>query len=157
MADDIPKPPSSVATLQQEGDLLVTPHFRVSEFDCPARYGLKLAPYPEEWIATRLRPLCELLEQLRAVLGVPIQVIGGYRAAEWNRRHIEAGHDASPHSQHLEGRAADIQARGRTPEQIHAAALRLHHQGAIRLGGLGLYRRFVHVDQKPGDLRRWTR
>ena len=129
----------------------VTPHFSVEEFDQPARHGLLATPYPPEWVEGRLRPLCEALEALRERLGGrPVRVLSGYRSGAYNR--AVGGARAS---QHLEGRAADVTVRGRSPEEVLAAALALYAEGVARIGGLGLYPGFVHLDVRPGRLVRW--
>lgn len=94
-----------------------------------------------------------MLETLRRVLGDhPITILSGYRTPQHNKAVGGAGL-----SQHCQGRAADIAVSGVAPSVVHAAALKLHDTGAIRLAGLGLYSRWVHVDQRtaPG-LARWT-
>ena len=123
-------------------------------------YGFAAAPYPEEWVDERLRPLCALLEALRERLGGrPVHVIegGGYRPRAYDAERIRRGaKGVSSQSQHGEGRAADIRVEGRTPEEVHAAALRLAREGRIQIGGLGIYDTFVHVDIRPGGgLARW--
>lgn len=131
----------------------ITANFKRSEFVQPALYGLPETPYPDGWIVERLTPLCQVLEALRAELGdVPITVLvgGGYRTPEWNAAHRAAGHGAAEHSQHIEGRAADIRVTGVNAVAVHAAVLRLYVAGRIpQLGGLGLYGSFVHVDVRP--------
>lgn len=124
-------------------------------------YGFAAAPYPEEWVADRLRPLCAVLETLRARLGGrPVTIIagGGYRPRAYDLARIAAGaRGVSPVSQHGEGRAVDIRVAGCSPAEVHAAALALYEVGAIQLGGLGLYDTFCHLDIRPGPLRRWDR
>ena len=124
----------------------ITPHFKLSEFQC--RDG---APYPERWIASRLRPLCEQLEILRQHLGAPITISSGYRTPEYNRRI-----GGARQSQHVEGRAADIIVKGIRADRVHALALTLHTNGDLKLGGLGQYPTFTHLDIRPGTrLARW--
>lgn len=136
---------------------LLTEHFTLEEFAQPAGLGLPAAHYPAEWIEGRLLPLCRVLEVLREELGgVPIEVISGYRSREYNAALLRAGHKVSKASQHMAGYAADIQVAGTTAEQVHATALRLHKEGAIRLGGLGSYPSFTHLDLRPGALVRWS-
>lgn len=129
----------------------VTPHFALSEFSQPARHGQPAAPYPQEWLQERLQALCQLLEVLRAHLGgQPITVLSGYRSEAYNK-----AIGGAPQSQHCQGRAADIQVMGCLPAEVHDAALLLHRMGKIRLGGLGRYPGFTHVDIRPGGLVRW--
>lgn len=128
----------------------VTLHFDVAEFRC--RDG---TPYPPEWVVERLRPLCESLEVIRAACGGrPIRVLSGYRTPRYNAR--IGGARAS---QHVEGRAADIQHPSLDASALHMRILDLYGRGELpRLGGLGIYPTFVHLDVRPTDgrLRRWT-
>lgn len=127
---------------------LITPHFSLDEFAC--RDG---SPYPREWINERLRPLCLALEALReACGGRAVTVLSGYRSPAYN-----AKIGGARLSQHVEGRAADVQVNGLAPSDVHRVALDLHLAGRVRLGGLGLYPSFVHVDVRPGvRLARWS-
>lgn len=147
--------PDPVRTIRQGAEgLAITPNFRVGEWTCPAMYGLPAAPYPDEWIEPRLRPLCEQLEVLRAALGgyrVILRRGGGYRTAEWNQRHIEAGHNAAPNSWHIEGLAADIVVEGNLAGRVQVVALKLYQAGKLKIGGLGRYPDFTHVDIRPRD------
>lgn len=130
----------------------VTRHFSRHEFRLPQskaeEFGFSETPYPEEWVASRLRPLCMALEVLRDALGGrAITPISGYRPREYDLRRIAAGRKGvSPDSQHHLGLAADIQVAGVDPARVRATAMRLHSTSAITLGGLGLYPDFVHVD-----------
>lgn len=130
----------------KETDLQVSPHFSSIEWKQPARYGLPEALYPEDWIPTRLIVLCDLLEELRQYLICPIRIISGYRTEEWNLRHIAAGHSAAKGSLHIHGVAADIQARPFQASEVHRSLMMLHGKGRLRVGGIGLYTSFVHVD-----------
>jgi uncharacterized protein YcbK (DUF882 family) len=130
--------------------MLITPHFSLDEFRC--KDG---TDYPFDWIVERLTPLCETLEVIRdAAGGRPLRILSGYRTPAWNQR-VEG----SPKSQHVEGRAADIQHPNLTAAQLHALILLLHGGKKLpHLGGLGVYHTFVHCDVRPTDgrLRRWS-
>lgn len=144
--------------------MLITPHFALSEFAQPALYGLPAMDYPQEWIADRLRPLCEVLEAVRVACGnEPITVIhtagGGYRSYLWNELHHQQHPGVAVHSQHCEGRAADVRHHSLSALDLHRMILSLWRAGHLpALGGLGLYETFVHVDVRPhhpGELDRW--
>lgn len=141
--------------------MYVSPHFNSDEWKQPARYGLDEVAYPDEWILPRLLVLCDLLEELRHYLLSPIYIISGYRTVEWNDRHIAAGHDAAKGSMHIHGLAADIKARSFSALHIHRSIISLHSYRRIRVGGLGLYSSFVHVDvryilpEQPTGLVQW--
>jgi uncharacterized protein YcbK (DUF882 family) len=142
-----------VTTIRDFPPPMLTQNFGFDEFAQKAGHGLPEALYPLDWVDERLLPLCEVLEELRHALGDrPMKVISGYRSREYN-----TAIGGASRSQHVEGRAADIQVPGVSPTDVHAAALQLHKEGRIRLGGLGLYPTFVHVDIRPGgDLKHWT-
>jgi len=126
-------------------------HFTVTEFDQPARRGFNHVPYPTAWIDERLRALITVLEILKATLGGrAVTVTSGYRSPAYNR--VIGG---ATHSQHMQGRAADIKVFGVKPSVVHDTLLQLHRQGLVRLGGLGRYATFTHVDVRPGPLRQW--
>ena len=131
----------------------ISDNFSSEEFDQPARHGLGHVPYPAEWIDERLRPLVAALEAIRAEVGKPITVLSGYRSPEYN-----AKVGGQPHSQHMQGRASDIHVEGMAPHDVHATILRLYNEGKIKIGGLGAYPGFTHVDVRPaGDhLAQWS-
>lgn len=131
--------------------LPITPHFALAEF--ASHDGL---PYPAEWIATRLRPLCEALEAIReACGGRAVTIVSGYRSPAQNTR---VG--GARQSQHVQGRAADIRVAGVAPAEVHRQILDLDRAGRIAIGGLGLYPSWVHVDVRArpadGHLAQWT-
>lgn len=134
---------------------VVTPHFTVEEFAQPAGRGFPYVPYPVEWIASRLTPLCQALEVIRAALpeGSRIHVGSGYRSEGYNR----ALPGTARLSQHVQGLAADITVPGVAPDVVHALVLKLREGNVIRIGGLGRYPTFTHVDIRPGvKLARWN-
>jgi uncharacterized protein YcbK (DUF882 family) len=130
----------------------ISQHFSRAEFSQRARHGQPAMPYPAEWIADRLRPLCAALEVLRAEVGRPLVVVSGYRSQAYNR--AIGGARAS---QHVTGRAADVRCAGLSAVDLHAAALTLYRAGALKVGGLGLYSGFVHLDVRDTPrLVRWS-
>jgi zinc D-Ala-D-Ala carboxypeptidase len=134
----------------------LTEHFTVDDLTQPASHGLPAMPFPREWIEERALPLANLLEAIRASLGgVPMRVTSGYRSPAFNEALRRAGHRVVKNSQHCLGRAADIVVPRRTPTEVYSAALDLHLRGKVRLGGLGLYAGWVHVDIRPEGLIKW--
>jgi uncharacterized protein YcbK (DUF882 family) len=132
-------------------------HFTLSQLDQPAGHGCAAARYPAAWIKDRAFPLAEVLEVVRAELGgLTMTITSGYRTPELNEALRAAGRRVARSSQHCEGRAADIVVAGASPTELHAAALHSHRRGRIRLGGLGLYSGWVHVDIRPGPLSQWA-
>jgi len=128
----------------------VTENFTTDEFAC--KDG---TPYPRAWIDTRLLPLCaEVLQPVRNRVGASIPVLSGFRTDAYNRKI-----GGARLSQHVQGRAADLRPpKGWTAARLHALILEMYNDGELpRLGGLGLYPGFVHVDVRPGaKLARWT-
>ncbi len=129
----------------------ITPNFYLDEF--VSHDGDE---YPAPWITERLVPLCETLQALRDFVGAPVSIISGYRSPAWNARIGGAGH-----SQHVEGRAADVRVAGVTPAEVHGIVLALHKGGKMpHLGGLGVYTGWCHLDVRPpkpdGTLAMWT-
>ena len=134
----------------------LTEHFTIGDFAQPALYGCPAMPYPEEWIGERAIPLANVLEALRTELGgMHVQVTSGYRSPAFNEALRRAGYRVVRNSQHCFGRAADVFVPGRSPIEVYSAALHLHLPGKVRLGGLGLYAGWVHIDIRPGSFVRW--
>lgn len=133
----------------------VSAHFSSREFDCHDG-----TLYPAEWVQDRLVPLCAVLEAIRAAMGKPVIVVSGYRSPAYNAARARNSSGVAKDSQHLHGRAADIRVAGVPSAEVHAAVLALVKAGQLpKLGGLGIYRGWVHVDVREkvdGHLARWT-
>lgn len=136
----------------------ITEHFDSLEFSCRDGnlYPLDRSTEIGTWLKTRLLSLCETLEIIReAAGGGSIRITSGYRTLEYNRKL------GSPDtSQHVKGRAADIQHSTLTVEKLHELVLSLYRAGRLpKLGGIGLYPSFLHLDVRPrledGHLSRW--
>lgn len=106
-------------------------HFNETEFACKG----------DGMVCTIAPALIAKLEQLREKLG-PITILSGYRSPDWNKKI-----GGAPKSQHMEGTAADIQVRGKTPKEVAAIAEK------IGFGGIGIYPTFTHVDARAGKAR----
>jgi uncharacterized protein YcbK (DUF882 family) len=127
-------------------------------------------PYPAEWVTTRLPALHRTLEAIRLKCGSqPVRILCGYRTvafnAELRRRGLQGERHATGvalHSQHTEGRAADIQVFGMATKVLHGHVIEAYEQGQLpELGGVGIYEGlgFVHVDVyrlADGHLRQWS-
>lgn len=108
-------------------------NFRAYEFDCPCP-RCKETPISEE--------LVKGVQAIRDILGVPI-TINGYRCPEHN---AEVS-NSSKTSRHMQGRAADIKAKGKSPDEVAKTA------ETVGFKGIGLYNtakdgHFVHVDDR---------
>jgi len=83
--------------------------------------------------------LLEGLEALRSLAGAPVVVHAGYRCPRHNR---EVG--GVPHSEHLEGLAADVSLPGLSLQRMYELALEVPQ---FAEGGIGVYDgNFLHVD-----------
>ncbi|MCC5912463.1 MAG: DUF882 domain-containing protein [Clostridiaceae bacterium] len=112
----------------------IAKNFQLWEFQC--RGGTQLVKLDNR--------LLEKLQQLRDRVGGPVNLTSGYRTLEHNQR---VG--GSPNSQHMLGRAADIQVPGYSPETIARLAEELGFTG------IGTYPTFTHVDVRKGNLVKW--
>jgi hypothetical protein len=158
---------------------LVTPHFAIEDWTSskdgiayPADRIDEEDPQGRTWLITRLTPLCQTAEVIRAATGsVPIKLTGngGYRTEahqeailEAHPEDADAGLVASPTtSQHPQGRAADIFSLALSARDLHRLIQTMFFDGRLPLlGGLGLYPSFVHIDvrQRPNNdhLAQWT-
>ena len=109
------------------------------------------APTPPD-VLTNLKELAAELQVLRDYLNTPLKINSGYRSPAHNK----AVGGASK-SQHMLGKAADISSRKYTPDQIYAAVKLLQKEGKIRIGGIGRYNTFIHLDTanpREWDLRK---
>ena len=122
-------------TAMNNNVVILTEHFKFSEFDC--KDG---TPVPKKYY-NNVIILAEQLEVLRASVCVPIIILSGYRTNTYNAK---VGGVA--HSQHLLAKAADIVAKGYDSKQIYYEIENLIAQGKMKDGGLGLYDNFVHYD-----------
>lgn len=126
----------------------ITDHFTQEEFRCHDGTA-----YPDEWVADRLRPLCDALEAIRAELGGhAMTILSGYRTSTYNGSLRDAdgsGTGVAKNSQHIVGRAADITVDGISPTDVYRAVMKLDKAGTIQIGGVGYYKGWVHVDVRP--------
>lgn len=138
----------------------ITEHFTVAEFGQRAGYGVPAQPYPAEWLSSRLLPLAEQLEKIRTKLGNKrVKVVSGYRSKAYNTQLYLVRYGKQPtDSQHTYGRAADITVEDVPAATVHATVLQMWKNGEIKIGGLGKYPTFTHVDVRPvaaGTLAQW--
>jgi len=89
-----------------------------------------------------------LLQQLRAKIG-QISIAIGYRCPEFNSKIA----NASPNSQHMYGRAADIKSSSYTPYEVAKEAEEMGFTGIGAYTHNGYY--FNHLDVRPGANSFW--
>ncbi|KAA9018134.1 DUF882 domain-containing protein [Sphingobium limneticum] len=98
--------------------------------------------------------LFDTLVQLHAATGADkrayFTLISGYRSPKTNARLHLGSHGVASKSQHMRGKAVDIQLRNVRLASLQKAAL------SLKAGGVGYYPDdgFVHVD--TGPVRRWN-
>lgn len=128
-------------SLARDGAKQLAPAFKVREFRC--RDGSDTIMVDQTLVV--------LLQAIREHFGKPITITSGYRTAAHN-----AAVGGAKSSQHLLGRAADIQVQGVSVEDVAAYAESL----MPALGGVGRYpvkagraKGWVHVDTRPNKSR----
>lgn len=114
--------------MKNTNHIKLSPNFSLHEFQCKdGSHQVCLHPH-----------LLQQLQQLRTTLGRPVIITSGYR----NPVHNKAV-GGSPTSQHLFGKAADIQVAGITIDEL------ARHAKAAGFTGIGRYPTFLHVDVRP--------
>jgi len=112
----------------------ISEHFNRSEFACKCGCGF-------DTIDTET---LKVLEEIRAHFNSPVKITSGCRCAAYNKK---VG--GKKHSQHLRGRAADIQVNGFSSDAVKLYAEFIMH----RRGGIGRYNTFTHIDTRTGKAR----
>jgi uncharacterized protein YcbK (DUF882 family) len=107
--------------------------------------------YHRDAVAVIDPELIDLLHRIahRLETSEPFHLLSGYRTAATNRLLRHEGLSVAVHSEHLKGKAADINIDGISLMHLRRAAV------ALQAGGVGVYPRdrFVHVD--VGPVRVW--
>lgn len=133
----------NVYSRTRDGETLLSRSFRAKEFAC--KDGTDPLFVDSE--------LVQVLQAIRDHFGAPVVITSGYRTAAHNR-----AVGGSKSSQHLLGRAADIQVQDTDPLAVAAYVESL----MPGWGGVGRYpvkagraKGWVHVDTRPNKSR-WT-
>ena len=113
----------------------ITKNFNLSEFQC--KCGCKM---PSK-VVNNILLLAEQLQVLRDALDCPVDLTNAYRCETHNK---EVG--GAKNSQHLLGKAADIQIDYLTPREISTTIEIFIDEGIMLQGGLATYPTFVHYD-----------
>ena len=116
-------------SLRRDGDVQLSPHFRLGEFACKDGSDKVLVD----------DALVELLETIRAAAGGSVTINSAYRTPAHN-----AAQGGVSNSQHVYGRAADIVVAGASPLLVGQIA----EHYLDRRGGIGVYKSFTHVDTR---------
>lgn len=121
----------------------LTKNFYKYEFEC--KDGSKM---PEE-VFNNVKELAKSLQIIRDCIKKPITLTNAYRSLSHNR-----SIGSKDTSQHVKGKAADLQVDGLTPNELYTIIEDLILKGKLQEGGLGLYNTFVHYDRR-GYRARW--
>lgn len=116
-------------SLGRDGDLQLSPHFRLGEF--ASRDGADKVLVDDG--------LVTLLEKIREAAGGAVVINSGYRSPAHN-----AAVGGVSSSQHVYGRAADIVVDGASSLLVGQIA----EYYLDRRGGIGVYQTFTHVDTR---------
>lgn len=116
-------------SLRRDGDLQLSPHFRLAEF--ASKDGSDKVLVDDD--------LVSLLEQIREAAGGAVTINSAYRSPAHN-----AAVGGVSSSQHLYGRAADIVVDGASTLLVGQIA----EYYLDRRGGIGVYQTFTHVDTR---------
>lgn len=120
----------------------------MSRSDTATRLGIPNQPTPEA--EHNLRTLCAaVLDPLRENTGAPINISSGYRGPELNARI-----GGAKKSQHMEGKAADIQSHGMSVLELFKAVIRLGlPYDQVIYEAKNRTSKWVHVSHDPGRAR----
>ena len=126
----------------RQGNQKLSEHFKVREFRC--KDGSDPVFIDSE--------LVELLEKIRVHFAKPVTITSAFRTASHNATVAKA----AKYSQHLYGKAADIQVQGISVENVYAYADKLLGNAGgcgIYPPGLGRANGWVHVDVRKAKSR----
>ena len=122
----------------------LTENFSLSEFQC--KCGCEMPALVKE----NIQELALNLQILREIVGA-LNLTNAYRCKEHN-----STVGGSENSQHLVGKAADIKSPGTEPSEIADITEVLMDTKKLKIGGVGRYNTFTHIDIR-GSLARWDK
>lgn len=122
----------------------LTKNFNISEFQCKCGCDMP------EFVKKNVEKLAKDLQVIRDKVGVGFTPNSAYRCAEHN-----ASIGGVKSSQHLKGKAADINIKGIEPSEVADLIEDLMKTEAITKGGVGRYNSFTHIDNR-GTNARWN-
>lgn len=122
----------------------LTENFSLSEFECSC--GCEM---PED-VFENIKILADNLQIIRDEVGSPLHLTNAYRCESHNKK---VG--GAKNSQHLYGKAADIQSGRVSPPDLADKIESYIEQGCIEEGGVGRYNTFTHYDIR-GTKARWN-
>ena len=122
----------------------LTKNFNLSEFEC------KCGCVMPEFVKKNVIELAENLQVLRDAVG-RLDLTNAYRCKEHN-----ADVGGAVNSQHVKGKAADIKSSTIEPWDMATTVDDLMKTEKFKLGGIGIYNTFTHVDTR-GSRARWSK
>jgi hypothetical protein len=123
----------------------LTEHFTLAEFtDSQTAVRRGISNIPNEKALDNLRRVAEVLEQVRTLVGKPLNISSGYRSPALN---LAVG--GAQASAHLSGLAADITVSGMTPIDLARAI----EGSGIKFDQLIYEGTWVHIGLADGELR----
>ena len=122
----------------------LTENFNLSEFECKCGCSMP------DFVKKNVIELAENLQVLRDVVG-KLDLTNAYRCKEHN-----ADVGGAVNSQHLKGKAADVKSSAMSPSEIAVTIDDLMKNEKFKLGGVGIYNTFTHVDIR-GSRARWSK
>lgn len=108
-------------------------------------FGRNSRPPRDMW--DNIRPTITALDQLRHVLGAPVNILSAYRNEDYNR--LVAG---AADSQHMSFRAIDFYAKSLSGPSHWASALADIRSSGVFSGAILTYDTFVHIDCRGTDI-----
>ena len=122
----------------------LTENFNLEEFEC--KCGCVMPGFVKE----NINELAENLQVLRDEVG-RLDLTNAYRCKAHN-----ADVGGATNSQHLKGKAADIKSKTKSPSEIAEIVNDLMKSERFKIGGVGEYNTFTHVDIR-GYKARWSK
>jgi len=120
---------------RKDGTMKLTKNFNKSEFEC--KCGCEM---PED-VLFEIQKLAAQLQTIRDFIKKPVKLTNAYRCPKHNK-----AVGGVSNSQHILGKAADIQINNLDPAEVYKAIDNLTEHGHILQGGLGKYNTFTHYD-----------
>jgi uncharacterized protein YcbK (DUF882 family) len=122
----------------------LTNNFSLSEFQC--KCGCEM---PDD-VLENIKELACNLQYIREYLNEPLKITNAYRCKKHNK-----AVGGVKNSQHILGKAADIQCKNITPNTMADLIDDLISKNYIQEGGIGKYNTFTHYDIR-GIKSRWN-
>lgn len=129
--------------------MIETKNFTWNEITCnwKGNYGVDPTVSGTWALEYNIDPTVEMLQEIRDYVGKPIYINSSYRNIEYNK-----SVDGEKHSLHLLFKALDFSVKNFKMMDYMVLGAELRNGNIIelnRLGGLGVYKTFLHIDCGP--------